>query len=376
MTPEEAVALVESVLEHRHLSRVENLVLQGVWKGLSYADLAKQAGYDAGYIKNASYKLWQSLSVKLGERVTKHNLRIILQRYTYRSHSLPPLISTPQTTSQLASQAVFQLAPHSILLEPLSAQQVHHRHDWGEAIDVSNFYGRTNELDILDHWALHHACRLITLVGAAGIGKTALSVKFAERTQGEFKYLIWRSLRSKPSIDRELARMIFFLSDRQKTEKDLPDVVGDRISYLIDYLRASRCLLILDNLDAVLWGDTWAGKYQPGYEGYGDLLDRIGSTRHQSCLLVTSRWKPPEIVALEGETLPVRTLQLAGLNIIEGQKLLQDKGLFGSPEEINRLMDYVQGNPLAIKIAATSIRDLFNGNISSFFNQINKPPFH
>jgi len=66
--------------------------------------------------------------------------------------------------------------------------------DWGEAPDVSVFYGRNAELTMLEQWIVSDRYRLVALLGMGGIGKTALSVKLAEQIQGEFEYVIWRSL--------------------------------------------------------------------------------------------------------------------------------------------------------------------------------------
>jgi hypothetical protein len=73
--------------------------------------------------------------------------------------------------------------------------------DWGEAPDVSTFYGRTTELTTLRQWILQDNCRLVGIIGIGGIGKTALSVKLAEQVQDHFTYVIWRSLRNAPPIE-------------------------------------------------------------------------------------------------------------------------------------------------------------------------------
>jgi transcriptional regulator with XRE-family HTH domain len=86
--------------------------------------------------------------------------------------------------------------------------------DWGEAPESSVFYGRTGELATLTQWIVNDRCRLVTLLGIGGIGKTALAVKLGESLQQEFEYFIWRSLRYAPPVDELLAELIGVFSDR------------------------------------------------------------------------------------------------------------------------------------------------------------------
>ncbi|NMF61279.1 eIF2A-related protein [Brasilonema octagenarum] len=241
------------------------------------------------------------------------------------------------------------------------------RQDWGEAVDVSVFYGRTEELAKLEQWITQDGCRLVALLGMGGIGKTSLSIKLAQQIQDKFEYVIWRSLRNTPPIQEILADFIKFLSNQQAT--DLPEEVGPRISLLIEYLRASRCLLVLDNAESILQGGDKAGEYREGYEEYGELFRRVGGVSHQSCLIITSREKPQEIASSEGETLPVRSLQLTGLKTRDGEEIFLLKGLSGTEDEQERLIDFYQGNPLALKIISTTIKELFDGSILEFLAQ-------
>ena len=240
-----------------------------------------------------------------------------------------------------------------------------YRQDWGEAIDVSVFYDRTAELTQLEQWLLDE-CRLIAILGMGGIGKTALAVKFAQQMQHQFDSLIWRSLRNAPPVKDVLAELIQFLSDRQET--DLPNRVGDQIARLLKYLRSSRCLIVLDNAEAILRSGDRAGYYNEGYEEYGDLLKCVGETLHSSCLILTSREKPKEIASLEGATLPVRSLQLGSLQQQAGQAILKAKGLLAFENDLQLLVDRYDGNPLALKIVATTLQDVFNGSISEFLS--------
>ncbi|MDJ0707923.1 MAG: NB-ARC domain-containing protein [Leptolyngbyaceae cyanobacterium MO_188.B28] len=236
------------------------------------------------------------------------------------------------------------------------------RLDWGEAPDVSHFYGRTDELQTLIQWITGEppmgGCRLIAVLGIGGVGKTAVAVKCVQHIQSEFDAVIWRSLSNAPPLETLLSEVAPFISDQEETE------TSSRI--LLKYLRQRRCLLILDNLETILQPQQ-PGAFLPGYEGYGQLLRQIGETAHRSCLLLTSREKPMAIAAFEGPQLPVRSLQLQGLQT-EAISLLADKGLSGPPENLQTLAASYDGNPLALKIVATSILDLFDGDIQAFLS--------
>ncbi|WP_315790358.1 NB-ARC domain-containing protein [Fischerella sp. JS2] len=243
------------------------------------------------------------------------------------------------------------------------------RLDWGDATHTSVFYGRRQEIATLEQWILDERCRLVAILGMGGIGKTTLAVKLAQQIQEEFEYVIWRSLREAPPIKSVLANLIQFLSDEQETESNLPENLSERISRLLYYLQNNRCLVVLDNIEPILRSGSRAGQYREGYESYGELLRLLGEATHQSCLVLTSRENPKEVALLKGQELPVRSLQLRGLKVDDAQEILKVKGLSATESEWQVMIERYAGNPLALKIVATTIEDVFDGNVTEFLRE-------
>ena len=65
---------------------------------------------------------------------------------------------------------------------------------------------------------LQERCRLITLMGMGGIGKTSLSIKLARQVAKKFDCVIWKSLRDAPPIDETIAYLITFISEGKENE--------------------------------------------------------------------------------------------------------------------------------------------------------------
>lgn len=248
---------------------------------------------------------------------------------------------------------------------PLQQSALSPRIDWGEAPDLPYFYGRDLELQKLERWIIGDRCKLITLLGLGGIGKTSLAVTAVERFGERFEGVFWRSLLGTPPTLAIFEELIQFISQGQ--ERLATDNLQQAITRVISLLQRHRYLIVLDEVEAVL--PARRGEIPTGCEGYGDFFKRVGSDRHQSCLLLTSREKPGEVVTYEGQMLPIRSLQLSGLKAEDAIDLLATKGLSASENELKMLSHFYGGNPLALKTISTTIQELFNGNIAKFLHQ-------
>ncbi|MCA6573070.1 MAG: NB-ARC domain-containing protein [Pseudanabaena sp. CoA8_M7] len=233
--------------------------------------------------------------------------------------------------------------------------------DWGEAPNIQTFYGRTEDLTKLEQWLVRDRCHLLAICGMGGIGKTALTVKLVENIQSQFDCLIWRSLRGAQPTAQLITDLLQFLNLSQQA--------GSSISDLLEILRQKRCLIVLDDFEATLQDGELVGAYRQGCELYADLLQRVGSERHKSSLILIGREQPKEISMNQGEDQPIRYYKVNGLQRQGAFDLLRARGFKGSENGLDALIQQYRGNPSALRIVAGTIHELFNGNVSEFLKQ-------
>ena len=219
--------------------------------------------------------------------------------------------------------------------------------DWGTAIDISAFYGYSQELTQLQSWILQDGCRLLGLFGIGGVGKTTLATQLAKQIQNQFDYVFWRSVPTVPCFDSMMTDLLSLFSHHKENKFN--------INQIIYYLRTHRCLIILDHVDI-------------DHLKYMQFIKIIAETYHQSCVIFTSREQHQEFTFLEYWLSSVRCLKLSNSSEIS-LSLIESQPLWGTDQEKDDLCNLCNNNPLKIKQMIVSIIHLYNWDIGKFLER-------
>lgn len=345
----------------RGLAPVEKKHLCGLLCGYSPGEIAEQrnhmkAEHVSGALCKGLYRYTEQLIFQQTQEIAQvkrwSDVSRLLEQAGYRENP-----SVGNLSSQLRPRQAYQ--GEELIAEPGVCES------WECQPDIATFYNRVDELALLKQWALGDRCRSIVLYGLAGMGKTSLAAKLAHEVKDDFKYLIWRSLRNRPSIQSLLIDILEIFG--HSVQEPCLNTPSDKISQLLSYLHQHRCLLVLDDVQAVLGNGELAGQYQSGFESYGELLRRIEEETHQSCVVLTSWENPKTSSRLSGSEQPVRSCRIEGLGD-EAKMILADAQLLDDHLWDDLIKPY-RGNPLALRIVASSIQELFGGSVAEFIGQ-------
>lgn len=208
-------------------------------------------------------------------------------------------------------------------------------------VQTTPFVGRAHEIALLAGRLADAACRLLTIMGPGGIGKTRLALEVARRAQADFAdgvfFVPLASVSDGDQVVYAIARSM-----------RLPlDARADPVTQLLTHVTDERVLLVLDNLEHL---------------PRTDLISRILASGEHVTVLATSRerlnlraeWvyelgglglsaEPGSDDANDAVDLFTRSAQrtLAGFALHEGNE-----------EAVRRICRLVGGMPLALELAA------------------------
>ena len=363
MNVEDVVQWADNLIFERtgeNLTPLQEAVLTGVWQRQKYPQIAKDFHCSESHVKKEAAKLWEKLGEELGEDLNKYNFRSKLEKRhrVSQGSNFGYCVQINEGSINICGEWLHSLNDLQTRspFPPDSPQNKAHTRliDLTDAPDIPYNHNRTSELTTLKQWILEAHTRLITIYGLSEIGKSALTLQLIQQTQTDFDYIIWRSLSNTPTLSTLQTQLKPVFSRSQQTP--LPTI--------IDYFRSYRCLVILDDVHNIFSSGQLAGEYLAEYQDYAKFFKQIATSSHQSCLILLSWEKPREITTLEGENRPTRTLHLKGLGEQAGE-VFREKGLTDQ-EKWSELITLYQGHPAWSNIIASTILELFDGNVARF----------
>jgi predicted ATPase/DNA-binding CsgD family transcriptional regulator len=214
-------------------------------------------------------------------------------------------------------------------------------------IYTTTFVGRHAELNEISRLLIESSCRLLTLVGLGGVGKTRLALEIAQNVETTFPdgvyFVPLQPLQTPLQIVYAILHALNLETDR------------DPQAHLLKYLLDRQMLLVLDNFEHLM----------DGIDLIGDILTSTTNMK----IMVTSR----EALQLQGEWLR----QIYGLDYPNdrenalncdysavqlfaerAQQLRVDIDFDAQHIHIMNICQLVEGLPLALELAAGWVRVL------------------
>lgn len=216
---------------------------------------------------------------------------------------------------------------------------------------LTSFLGRDAELNHLSTLLRNPTCRLITLVGMGGVGKTRLGIQAARREVASFRDGVWLlslvGLGAVKHLPAALAEALHIPIRQQ----------ADYTAQVLAYLRERQLLLLLDNCEHLLPELT-------------PLIDDVLAIAPSVTILCTSRERlrltAEWVVEVSGLAVPTDTAAQpaaeTGAVQLFVERAQQVNGMLqhttAEHAAIIRLCQLVGGVPLAIELAAALTRIL------------------
>lgn len=229
--------------------------------------------------------------------------------------------------------------------------------------------GRVGLINELKH-RLQEDCRVLSIVGITGIGKTSLAMRLTLEPSVATSFREVYAI----SIDRASSNFLVVASQLlgQATQEENFQKNSDLlVKAMITKLRSHPCLLVLDMVEEILEPDG-SGGHQFIEPTFALFLEQIIKAEQMSSrIILTSQAQPPVIA--EGRYQERSHIErLKGLEESESLELFESWDVWIQSEvdleNIKRIIHVYEGHPLALRVIAGEIRmPPYNGNVQAYW---------
>jgi tetratricopeptide (TPR) repeat protein len=222
------------------------------------------------------------------------------------------------------------------------------------------FFGREEELKLLDYALAGNGTKIIQFIAAGGTGKTKLLRHWLNQHDADIpNRIIWSFYSQGSAEDKQVSSSTFFTEAFKalltvKTEFSSEEEKGDTLA---DLLIQHRCLLVLDGLEPL----QYAGKGMGGRlkdRAIKRLLQKLAA-QHTSVCVITTRIRVHDL----SDRPHVKEWPLDNLQPEDGLALLRSLGVKGSDTELKNAAREYGHHALALHLLGNALTTYLDGDI-------------
>jgi hypothetical protein len=315
----------------KEINEVERACIKGIWLGQQYDQMAEKNGYSRNYLNNVvAPKLW-----KLYEEGLKTPLKKSIFKKFFDEKEYSYFIESVDNLEQF-----LEIAKNS------------------ESGKSSQFFvGREKQLVELRE--LIGKSKYLELFGSTGIGKTSLVKKWIDWIEmNPDQNSNWKIIYKGLSYNHDsLESLVIELCEELNMKISKNTAILNSKELLLKNLSENNKVIFLDFND-----------YKVSYEMVSQLKEFVRlilDYNHQSCIVLILREPIFSLGLALNRDSKTESMHLKGIKPEEGKDLLREYGLIGKINWEEFISQY-QGNPLALKMIASYIKNYFGGNYDSF----------
>jgi tetratricopeptide (TPR) repeat protein len=318
MNADTTIAWIDRLVKRetgKHLNDLQIFTIDRIWAGKKYIEIAEDYHCTEGHVKDTAAALWQLLSQLLGERVTKTNLKSLIQRHAGPEITQPRVVANYQ------------------------------------------FIGREGATERLDE-LIQQGQRAIAIQGEGGVGKTTLAQEYLKTCGCD---LILELSMAKETAQIAPAEVVV----EEWLQQDLQTEPGRE--YSVSLLRLKRQLstrkigVLIDNLEPALDRD---GRLVTAHRNYLELFRILTDRQLPGITLITSRDRLCEV------DLNLTHYRLSGLDLDTWQTYFQYRQIITSAAELAPFQQAYGGNAKAMEIIAGNIYADFDGDLEAYIKSV------